>query len=92
MPNALLSYVDPKFINAKCIVDADLNIPIVSAASIYAKVMRDKFMAELGAKHPAYGFEKHVGYGTVAHKTALIENGILEGIHRLSFKPVAELL
>jgi ribonuclease HII len=87
-----VNYVDPKFINAECVVDADLNIPIVSAASIYAKVVRDKFMEELGLKHPAYGFEKHVGYGTKAHLKAMSEQGILNGIHRTSFRPVAEFI
>jgi ribonuclease HII len=87
-----VNYVGKKFTNTKCIVAADLTIPIVSAASIYAKVTRDNFMAELGLKHPAYAFEKHVGYGTKVHKSALQQSGIIEGIHRVSFKPVAELL
>jgi ribonuclease HII len=87
-----VNYVDPKFIYAKCEVDADLNIPIVSAASIYAKVTRDKFMAELGLKHPAYGFDKHVGYGTRVHAEALSKHGVLEDVHRMSFRPIAKLL
>jgi ribonuclease HII len=86
------NYLDPKFINGKCVINADLSTPIVSAASIYAKVTRDKFMSDLSIKHPSYGFEKHVGYGTKAHKLALENLGILEGIHRTSFKPVGALL
>jgi ribonuclease HII len=86
-----VNYINPKFINSQCIVDADLKIPIVSAASIYAKVLRDNFMGELSLKHPNYGFEKHVGYGTKAHRTALESLGIINGVHRLSFKPVAGL-
>jgi ribonuclease HII len=87
-----VNYVGKEFVNARCEVDADLNIALVSAASIFAKVTRDKFMAELSLKHPLYGFEKHVGYGTKAHKLVLQESGVLEGIHRMSFKPVAALL
>jgi ribonuclease HII len=87
-----VNYIDPKFINSRCEVDADINIPIVSAASIYAKVIRDNFMHELGLKHPRYGFEKHVGYGTKAHNLALQKFGIIDGIHRQSFKPVKALL
>lgn len=70
---------------------ADFLIKEVSAASIIAKVARDNYMVELGAKYPAYGFEKHVGYGTAAHKAALIEYGPCPE-HRQSFKPIAELI
>jgi ribonuclease HII len=87
-----VQYVDSKFINSAAIIDADLNNPVVSAASIYAKVVRDKFMYELGLKHPKYGFENHVGYGTKAHALALKEFGILHNIHRTSYKPVGALL
>lgn len=87
-----VNYCQTKFKNAECLIDADLNVPIVSAASIYAKVVRDKFMYELGLKHPEYGFESHVGYGTKAHSLALKESGVLAGIHRASFKPIKALL
>jgi ribonuclease HII len=87
-----VNYVSKKFTDVSCLVDADLNVPIVSAASIYAKVTRDKFMYELALKHPKYGFENHVGYGTKLHQSALQELGIINGIHRQSFKPVAALL
>ena len=50
---------------------ADLLVPEVSAASIVAKVARDEYMYQLAKKYPGYGFEKHVGYGTAAHKAAL---------------------
>ncbi len=86
-----VNYLPSKFTNTECIIDADLNISIVSAASIYAKVTRDKFMHELGLEHPKYGFENHVGYGTKAHRLALEQNGTIKGIHRMSFKPIAEI-
>lgn len=66
---------------------ADLLIKEVSAASIVAKVARDKFMMELGNKYPGYGFEKHMGYGTAAHRAALAKLGPCPE-HRMSFKPV----
>lgn len=70
---------------------ADFLIKEVSAASIIAKVARDHYMADLAEKYPGYGFEKHVGYGTAAHKSALLDLGpCLE--HRESFRPIADLL
>jgi len=83
-----INYINSKFKNSRALVKADLTVPIVSAASIYAKVARDKYMLELGLKHPNYGFEKHVGYGTKNHRLALEKLGILDGVHRKSFKPV----
>ncbi len=70
---------------------ADLLVPEVSAASIIAKVARDNYMIELAEKYPEYAFEKHVGYGTAAHKTALLEHGICPE-HRKSFRPIRELM
>ncbi len=70
---------------------ADLLVPEVSAASIVAKVARDEYMYKLTKKYPGYGFEKHVGYGTAAHKKALLELGVCPE-HRKSFRPIAELL
>lgn len=70
---------------------ADFLIKEVSAASIIAKVARDNYMKELSKQYPAYGFEKHVGYGTAAHKAALEQFGVcLE--HRQSFKPIQKIL
>lgn len=70
---------------------ADFLIKEVSAASIIAKVARDSYMTDLSKKYPGYGFEKHVGYGTAAHKSALLELGPCPE-HRCSFRPVADLL
>ncbi len=58
----------------------------VSAASIVAKVARDHYMRELATKYPEYGFDKHMGYGTVFHREAIREYGICPE-HRRSFEP-----
>ena len=68
---------------------ADLLVPEVSAASIIAKVSRDHYMYELAEKYPNYGFEKHVGYGTAAHKKAIEDFGLCPE-HRRSFRPIAQ--
>lgn len=86
-----VNYVPPQFSKVQCIIDADATVPLVSAASIYAKVRRDAHMSKLQNSHPLYGFEKHVGYGTAAHRLAIVENGLLKGIHRMSFKPIRAL-
>ena len=66
---------------------ADLLIKEVSAASIIAKVARDTYMENLAKSFPEYGFEKHVGYGTTVHKTAIEKFGLTPE-HRHSFKPI----
>lgn len=66
---------------------ADLLIPSVSAASIVAKVARDRFMAEQDAVFPGYGFKSHVGYGTATHRAAIEKHGVTP-LHRLSFAPL----
>ncbi len=77
--------------HAQVLKKADLLVPEVSAASIVAKVARDNYMYQLAEKYPEYGFEKHVGYGTAAHKAALEKYGPCPE-HRKSFRPIAELL
>jgi ribonuclease HII len=66
------------------IIDGDALVPIISLASIAAKVSRDRLMLELAKEYPLYGFEKHKGYGTAAHYEALKKHG-LSAIHRRSF-------
>jgi len=66
---------------------ADLLIGAVSAASIVAKVARDRFMEEQAKVYPQYGFETHVGYGTARHSAAIGAHGITP-LHRLSFAPL----
>ena len=63
----------------------------ISAASILAKVYRDRIMREMDVKYPGYGFAKHKGYATAAHTAALQELGITE-IHRKSFANIASLI
>jgi len=71
-------------IESMCIIGGDGKSACIAAASILAKVSRDRFMLQMAEKYPAYGFEKHKGYGTKAHIEAIRENGICN-IHRKSF-------
>jgi ribonuclease HII len=85
------NYLPKKFKQTKAVIDGDNLIPLISAASIYAKVIRDRYMIELAKKYSAYGFENHVGYGTKAHMLALNTHGAVKYVHRQSFLPVAKL-
>ena len=76
---------------AEAIVKGDAKIPAISAASILAKVTRDRWCAEYDLLFPQYGFASHKGYGTAAHLLALREHGPCPQ-HRKSFAPVAALL
>ena len=69
------------------VVEGDRLLPSIAAASIIAKVTRDRMMERLADLHPGYGFEQHKGYGTLRHQTALAQSGPL-AIHRHSFMPV----
>lgn len=73
------------------LVRGDSLVPAISAASIVAKVIRDRMMAHYGALVPGYALEKHKGYGTAAHLAALKENRPSR-LHRLSYAPVAQCL
>lgn len=75
---------------AEAIVRGDALVPAISAASILAKVQRDRWCAELDQKYPQYGFERHKGYGTAEHMAALRQHGPCPQ-HRRSFRPVGEL-
>jgi ribonuclease HII len=86
-----VNYCPKKYLRVQCVVDADATHPIVSAASIYAKVLRDDHMAALAPKYPHYRFEKHVGYGTKLHQEMLRLHGICR-LHRISYRPIQEIL
>ena len=75
---------------SKSIVKGDALSISISAASIIAKVSRDRMMVELDVLHPEYGFAKHKGYGTKQHLEALRTYGAVSA-HRKTFRPVAEL-
>ncbi|WP_150137075.1 ribonuclease HII [Candidatus Enterovibrio altilux] len=75
----------------QAIVKGDLRVAEISAASILAKVIRDREMKELDVIYPQYGFAKHKGYSTKMHMAALKKHGIIEG-YRKSFKPVKKFL
>lgn len=74
----------------QAMVRADGTVPTVSAASIVAKVARDRYMVEISQKYPEYGFDTHVGYGTAMHVAALQKHGATPE-HRRSFKPILNL-
>jgi ribonuclease HII len=76
---------------AEAVVSGDALVPAISAASIVAKVTRDRLLDELHALHPGYGFDRHKGYGTAQHMLALQTLGPLD-VHRRSFAPVARAL
>jgi ribonuclease HII len=73
----------------RTIVNGDARCPSIAAASVIAKVARDRAMAQLAALYPEYGLEKHKGYGTPDHARALTLHGPCP-IHRRSFRPVRE--
>lgn len=76
---------------AEAIIGGDATVPEIQAASIVAKVVRDRLMRRLAARWPGYGFGDHVGYATPEHLQALRRLGPTPH-HRLSFRPVRESL
>jgi ribonuclease HII len=76
---------------AEAIVGGDALIPSISAASILAKVTRDRWCAELDQQYPQYGFAAHKGYGTAVHLAALRAHGACPE-HRKTFAPVTQVL
>lgn len=79
------------FCPTETIIKGDSKIKAISAASIVAKVTRDRMMVDLDKRFPQYGFARHAGYPTKQHFAALDEFGPCEA-HRMTFAPVAKLL
>ena len=77
--------------NYKTIVNGDEKIKVISAASIIAKVYRDRFMIKLSEKYSNYAWERNFGYGTKAHLESLKKFGVTSH-HRKAFKPVHKIL
>ncbi|MDX1803302.1 MAG: ribonuclease HII [Alcanivorax sp.] len=83
--------VPPLDCPAEAVVKGDGRVPAISAASILAKVARDREMQQLHERYPQYGFDRHKGYPTKVHLAALQAHGVLAE-HRRSFGPVARSL
>jgi ribonuclease HII len=75
----------------RAIIGGDAKEQSIAAASIVAKVQRDRYMMKLGDKYPEYGFSSHKGYGTKIHQEALHKYGVLIH-HRKSFAPIRRML
>lgn len=78
-------------VQVETIIGGDRQDAAIAAASILAKTVRDQLMTQYARQFPAYGFDRHAGYGTAAHLAALRAHGPCE-IHRRSFAPVARVL
>jgi ribonuclease HII len=82
---------DLKNYNLECVIKGDQKIPSISAASIIAKVSRDKFITKLSKQFNSYGWDTNSGYGTKEHLRAINKFGITK-FHRKTFSPVCDLL
>ena len=74
------------------IIKGDAKCHCIAAASIIAKVTRDRILLDMDQKHPEYGFKSHKGYGTKKHIEAIKEHGIIDGFHRETYEPIKSLL
>lgn len=81
----------PGLPDARCVPKADDIYPVVSAASVIAKVNRDRYMVEQDGYYPGYDFNKNMGYGTKKHYKGLKALGVCP-LHRRSYRPVQEFL
>lgn len=74
----------PRHYEQLTVTGGDLRVPVISLASILAKVTRDRLMEELAVRYPEWGFDRHKGYGTEEHRRAIKQYG-LSAIHRRTF-------
>ena len=74
------------------IIKGDAKCQCIAAASIIAKVTRDRILLDMDQKHPEYGFKSHKGYGTKKHVEAIKEHGIIDGFYRETYEPIKSLL
>ena len=72
----------------RAIVDGDATSAAIAAASIVAKVTRDRYMHRADILHPGWSFAEHVGYSTPSHREAILRNGV-SPLHRMSFQSLA---
>jgi ribonuclease HII len=72
----------------RAIVDGDATSAAIAAASIVAKVTRDRYMQHADTQHPGWGFAEHVGYSTPVHREAIARQGV-SSLHRMSFQSLA---
>ena len=72
----------------RAIVDGDATSAAIAAASIIAKVTRDRYMRHADSQHPGWGFAEHVGYSTPVHREAIMRQGV-SPLHRMSFQSLA---
>jgi ribonuclease HII len=86
-----VNYCHADFLAVRTVIGGDALHPIVSAASIYAKVRRDSYMAQLPPEYAVYEFGAHVGYGTRRHGELIRAHGVSD-MHRHSFAPIKALL
>lgn len=74
------------------VIKGDAKCLSIAAASIAAKVTRDRIMLDIDKKYPEYGFASHKGYGTKKHIEAIKNHGILDDVHRKTFAPISTML
>ncbi len=95
-PAPLFAWVDGRELPAldcaaEAVIGGDASVPAIAAASIIAKVYRDRCILDLHQQYPDYGFDRHMGYPTAYHRQQLIAHGPTPA-HRRSFGPVARLI
>ncbi len=91
-PEYVLSDAMPlKIENNLPIIKGDAKSLSIAAASVLAKVTRDRIMYDLDEKYPEYGFKNHKGYPTKKHIEAITEYGVINGVYRFTYKPVMDM-